>query len=98
MMTYDTAIPGVWTTYFFRAGSTTADQGKRQTVGGQGSPSVVGQSFNFCQGGTDCITPGSKLVIDTRVQDYSTAATYNASYFNPAGVAFGSWTWTTRPV
>lgn len=98
MMTYDTALPGVWTTYFFRAGDATADQGKRQTVGGQGNPSISGQSFMYCQAQTNCITPGSKLVFNTQAQDTSAIATYNAGYFNPASVPFGSWNWTNRVV
>ena len=95
MMTYDTGVPGVWTTYFFRAGSTTDDQGKRQTVGGQGSSS---QSFMYCRASTNCITPGGKLIFDTGVADASNAATYTANYFVTSDVAFGSWTWSTRPV
>jgi hypothetical protein len=98
MMTYDTLFPGVWTTYFFRSGSPTDDQGKRQTVGGQGSLSVVGQSFTYCQAQVNCIMPGSKLVFNTEVSDFSTAATYSAGYFVPSNVPFGSWTWSNRPV
>jgi hypothetical protein len=97
IMTYDSGVPGVWTTFFFVAGSPTVDQGRRQTVGGQGGSSNPGQYFQFCQATANCITPGSKLVMDTTQADFSKVVNYTAGYFNPTTYPFGSWTWATQP-
>ncbi|KAL2441372.1 hypothetical protein ABEF95_014339 [Exophiala dermatitidis] len=96
--TYDTGVPGVWTTYFFATGSATQDQGGlRQTVGGQGSSSSSSQFFNYCRNQAGCVGAGGKLVFDTTLFDASQAANYTAGYFTPANVAPGSWSWSTIP-
>ncbi|EHY58324.1 hypothetical protein HRR83_007313 [Exophiala dermatitidis] len=96
--TYDTGVPGVWTTYFFATGSASQDNGGlRQTVGGQGSSSSSSQFFNYCRGQAGCVGAGGKLVFDTTLFDASQVANYTAGYFTPANVAPGSWSWSTIP-
>ena len=93
--TYDTLYEGVWTTYFFNAGDEN-DQGKSQSVGGQGA-SASTESFTFCRGEAGCIAPGSKLVFDTNKSNMAEVVTYTADFFDPLTYPVGAWTFNTRP-
>ncbi|KIW69441.1 hypothetical protein PV04_05318 [Phialophora macrospora] len=99
--TYDTGHPGVWSTYFFTAGASsgaTRDQGQRQTVGGQGDPSIASQYFTFCAGVQDCVVPGAKMTMDTtQLNNMGAVMNYTAALFNPTTYQVGTWTWSTKP-
>ncbi|EXJ73207.1 uncharacterized protein A1O5_02967 [Cladophialophora psammophila CBS 110553] len=100
VMTYDTGVPGVWSTYFFLAGASSGqyeDQGLRQTVGGQGGPNSATQYFTYCAGQQDCVSPGAKMTMDTTKVDVSQVMNYTAGLFNPASYGVGTWTWQTKP-
>lgn len=94
--TYDTLHEGIWTTYFFNAGDDANDQGKSQSVGGQGT-SANAESFTFCHGEAGCIAPGSKLVFDTTKSNMAEVVTYTADFFDPLTYPAGAWTFNTRP-
>ncbi|ETI26649.1 hypothetical protein G647_10410 [Cladophialophora carrionii CBS 160.54] len=99
--TYDTGLPGVWSTYFFSAGATSGafeDQGLRQTAGGQGDPSIQSQYFTYCAGVQDCVLPGAKMKMDTtQLNNMGAVMNYTAALFNPATYQVGTWTWNTKP-
>ncbi|KIW28400.1 uncharacterized protein PV07_08067 [Cladophialophora immunda] len=100
VMTYDTGVPGVWSTYFFLAGASSGqfeDQGLRQSVGGQGNPDSATQYFTYCAGQQDCVTPGAKMTMDTTKIDVSQVMNYTAGLFNPSNYGVGTWTWQTKP-
>ncbi|OAL31048.1 hypothetical protein AYO20_08469 [Fonsecaea nubica] len=98
--TYDTGVPGVWSTYFFLSGAASGqneDQGLRQSVGGQGNPDSFTQFFTYCAARQDCVLPGAKMTMDTTKFDVSQVMNYTAALFNPATYAVGTWTWQTKP-
>ena len=97
--TYDTGSPGIWTNYFFSAGQTgssSQDQGLRQTVGGQGNLSTA-QYFTYCAGTQNCILPGDRMRFNTTQASMSAVANYSSAWFNPATYGVGTWTYQTRP-